>query len=156
MTGPLRFNAASAFNAAAAAARGARGGGSGGSGKRASSSLVNTFLEMLNTVKIYHWKTLSFATHKATDELYGTLNEKIDDFVEVLLGKSELGGRTKFLNVPTLKLTMTSTNEAFKKQMEAYKKFLLTMPSELGPDLLAIRDEILAALNKFLYLLTFR
>ena len=42
---------------------------------------------MLNVVKIYHWKTFSYATHKATDELYEELNENIDKFVEVLLGK---------------------------------------------------------------------
>ena len=124
--------------------------------------IVPTFLQMLNTVKLYHWKTTSFATHKATDELYGTLGEKIDEFVEVMLGKGEMGGRTKLLNTPVLKLTMFSSNDAFKKQIEIYKKFLIDMSVGNGggmnvpsnTDLLAIRDEILAALNQFLYLLT--
>ena len=124
--------------------------------------IVPTFLQMLNTVKLYHWKTTSFATHKATDELYGTLGEKIDEFVEVMLGKGEMGGRAKLLNTPVLKLTMFSSNDAFKKQIEIYKKFLIDMSVGNGggmnvpanTDLLAIRDEILAALNKFLYLLT--
>jgi len=31
-------------------------------------------LQMLMTVKLYHWNTLSFSTHKATDELYGSLH----------------------------------------------------------------------------------
>ncbi len=112
---------------------------------------------MLNTVKLYHWKTTSFSTHKATDELYGTLNEKIDDFVEVMLGKREMGGR-KLINVSMLKLTIYSNNEAFTKEVEKYKEFLLnlneTLGMDLNTDLLAIRDEILAAFNKFLYLLT--
>ena len=46
------------------------------------------FLEMLMMVKLYHWKTTSYATHKATDELYTSLNENIDKFIEVLLGKA--------------------------------------------------------------------
>lgn len=121
-------------------------------------SLVPTFLHMLNTVKLYHWKTTSFSTHKATDELYAELNEKIDEFVEVLLGKREMGGRAKLLNVSLIKLSVYSNNEAFKKQIELYKQFLLDMNETLGltvnTDLLAIRDEILAAFNKFLYLLS--
>jgi len=122
------------------------------------SAIVPTFLHMLNTVKLYHWRTTSFSTHKATDELYGSLNEKIDEFVEVMLGKGEMGGRTKLLNVSLIKLSMYSNNEAFKKQIESYKDFLLDMNESLGltvnTDLLAIRDEILASFNKFLYLLS--
>ena len=117
-------------------------------------SLVPTFLHMLNTVKLYHWKTTSFSTHKATDELYSKLNEKIDEFVEVMLGKREMGGRAKLLNVSLIKLSVYSNNEAFKKQIELYKDFLLAFNESLGVDLLAIRDEILAAFNQFLYLLS--
>jgi DNA-binding ferritin-like protein len=121
-------------------------------------AIVPTFLHMLNTVKLYHWKTTSFSTHKATDELYGSLNDKIDEFVEVMLGKGEMGGRTKLLNVSLIKLSVYSNNEAFKKQIESYKDFLLAFNDSLGltvnTDLLAIRDEILASFNKFLYLLT--
>ena len=121
--------------------------------------IVPTFLHMLNTVKLYHWKTTSFATHKATDELYATLNEKLDDFVEVMLGKREMGGRAKLLNVALIKLGVYSDNDAFRKQIESYKSFLVAMDERLvagmkNTDLLAIRDEILAAFNKFLYLLT--
>jgi hypothetical protein len=125
-------------------------------GAKASSkaqSIVPTFLHMLNTVKLYHWKTTSFSTHKATDELYGSLNEQLDKFVEVMLGKREMGGR-KLLHVSMVKLGVYSNNEAFKKQIENYKQFLLDLDVSFGPDLLAIRDEILAEFNKFLYLLS--
>jgi hypothetical protein len=142
--------------------RGYRGGkrgaahGSAAHGSAAPSMFVPTFLHMLNTVKLYHWKTTSFSTHKATDELYAELNEKIDEFVEVLLGKREMGGRAKLLNVPLIKLSVYSTHEAFTKQIENYKDFLVALNENLGSDLLAIRDEILAAFNKFLYLLSLK
>jgi hypothetical protein len=38
-------------------------------------------------IKLYHWGTLSYATHKATDDLYAKLNVNIDSFVEVMIGK---------------------------------------------------------------------
>ena len=38
-------------------------------GEYTHSHIVCVFLEMLNMVKLYHWKTYSFSTHKATDEL---------------------------------------------------------------------------------------
>jgi len=41
-----------------------------------------TFLEMLLMVKLFHWKTTSYATHKATDELYLKLNANIDSFIK--------------------------------------------------------------------------
>ena len=43
------------------------------------------FLEMLMMVKLFHWKTHSYATHKATDDLYDSLNDNIDKFIEFLL-----------------------------------------------------------------------
>ena len=33
------------------------------------------FMEILIMIKLFHWKTHSYATHKATDELYSKLNE---------------------------------------------------------------------------------
>ena len=59
------------------------------------------FLEILLMIKLFHWKTTSFATHKATDELYASLNVNIDSFIEVLLGKS--GYRTDLLSNKNIK-----------------------------------------------------
>jgi len=117
------------------------------------------FLEMLNTVKLYHWKTYSYATHKATDELYSKLNENVDHFIEVLLGKT--GQRIDLSNVKTLSLKDYTSVEAFKREVDSYKKFLIdldnnpALQSMSNTDLYNIRDELLGNLNQFLYLLTF-
>ena len=42
--------------------------------KYTESEMVLKFIEILNIVKIYHWKTFSYPEHKATDELYESLN----------------------------------------------------------------------------------
>jgi hypothetical protein len=121
--------------------------------------VIPVFLEMINTIKIYHWKTSSYATHKATDQLFADLNTKTDEFVEVLLGKSEIN-RDKILNFPSAKIHSFANNVDCRKQIESYKRFLIELPANknfnamANVDLLAIRDEILALLNQFLYLLT--
>lgn len=120
------------------------------------SHIVMIFMEMLNTVKIYHWKTRSYAQHKATDELYSKLNEHIDTFIETLSGKD--GSRIKLMENEIQVLDETNTND-FRKRIFEYRSFLINMnsyfDSKKDTDLLNIRDEILGDINQFLYLLTF-
>ncbi len=132
-----------------------------------SSSLFNfqkeitvVFMEMLMMVKLFHWKTHSYATHKATDELYGKLNEHIDSFIEVLLGKT--GSRIDLMSHKTIRLIDLSSQENLKREVEAFKGYLVSLDdnkalkSMSNSDLYNIRDEILGDLNQFLYLLTFK
>ena len=118
------------------------------------------FMEMLMMIKLFHWKTHSYATHKATDELYEKLNEHIDHFIEVLLGKTEI--RTNLLNCRKISLIDLSSQEQLKREIEKHKLFLVNLSKNSfilkmsNTDLLNIRDEILGDLNQFLYLLTFK
>jgi DNA-binding ferritin-like protein len=122
--------------------------------------IILTFLELLNTVKLFHWKTQSYATHKATDELYSSLNENVDKFVEVLLGK--IGNRVNLLKTHTIPLKDFSSTEEFIAEINRMKTFLVDLDSNdamhimSNSDLYNIRDEILGDLNQTLYLLTFR
>jgi len=121
------------------------------------SNTVQTLLEMLMTVKMYHWRTHSYAQHKATDELYERLNKHIDTFVEVYLGKSE--DRLYEMDV-RLPLYNFDKIVDFKKKMHAYRRMLHDMNQIFSPetdsDLLTVRDELLIDVNQFLYLMTFR
>ena len=125
--------------------------------------IVTQMLQMLITTKLYHWNTLSFSVHKATDELYGELNTLIDQFVEVLLGKhNNVSERNKheILSVKTLHMNNYKDTSMFKKEIETYKKYLIGLSKHFNngenSDLLNIRDEILATLNKISYLLTLK
>jgi len=121
--------------------------------------IVIKFIEILNTVKIYHWKTYSYATHKATDELYEKLNKNIDSFIEVLLGKGR--NRIDLLNVKSIRFSDFRGIEEFKQEINRFKEYLISLSerkelkSMANYDLFTIRDDILADLNQFLYLLTF-
>ena len=120
------------------------------------SHIVQTFLEMLNTVKLYHWKTHSYAQHKATDELYSKLNENVDTFVEILLGKDE--SRIKMVEKRSRLIDSTNTKD-FKDRIYEYREFLIDISKyfdqKRDTDLLNVRDEILGNINQFLYLMTF-
>jgi DNA-binding ferritin-like protein len=118
------------------------------------------FLEMLLMVKLYHWKTTSYATHKATDELYSKLNSNIDSFIEILLGKS--GARIDLMGHKHIRLVDLSSQESLKREVDKFKSYLVgltnnkAMKSMSNTDLLNIRDSILGDMNQFLYLLTFK
>ena len=118
------------------------------------------FLEMLLMVKLFHWKTTSYSTHKATDELYTKLNSNIDEFIEVLLGKTGL--RTDLMSNKNIKLVDLSSVDSLKREVASFKGYLIslndntTMKKMSNTDLYNIRDTILGDMNQFLYLLSFK
>jgi DNA-binding ferritin-like protein len=122
--------------------------------------IVAMFLQMLNTVKLYHWKTYNYSQHKATDQLYSELNDNIDTFVETMLGKT--GDRVNLTKQKTIPLYDFTNLNDFTMEIERYKTFLINMNKEAGlnitnnSDLFNIRDEILGNLNQFTYLLTLK
>jgi hypothetical protein len=122
-------------------------------------NIVVYFLEMLHTIKLFHWKTTRHAIHKATDDLHSKLSESVDSFVEIMLGKH--GGRVQLQSQTTLTVKdyASTATDSFKKEIEEYKEFLQkltnTLDSSKDSDLLNIRDEMLGQLNQFTYLLTF-
>ena len=118
------------------------------------------FLEMLLMVKLFHWKTHSYATHKATDELYTKLNANIDSFIEILLGKT--GVRSDLTNKKNIRLIDLNSTDSLKREVEAFKGYLVSLNSNQSmktmsnTDLFNIRDTILGDMNQFLYLLSFK
>jgi hypothetical protein len=118
------------------------------------------FLEMLLMVKLYHWKTNSYATHKATDDLYTKLNTNIDSFIEILLGKS--GSRIDLTSNKNIRLVDLSSQESLKREIGEFKSYLINLDDNKAmrrmsnTDLYNIRDTILGDMNQFLYLLTFK
>jgi hypothetical protein len=122
--------------------------------------VIVKFLEVLNLIKLYHWKTHSYATHKATDDLNSKLHENVDSFVEVLLGKR--GDRVNLTHKKNISLKDYTSVQEFKRELEKFKNYLvgldncIALKTMSNSDLYNIRDEMLANVNQFLYLLTFK
>lgn len=145
------------------------GGGGGGNGGRKPGCAndiadhILCFLELLNTIKIYHWTTLSYPTHKATDELHGKLSTLVDSFIEIYIGHCSRGRGGAGLPVfrfRTAKDACISFCEC--KSLDAFCKILdeniihlesLTKKLDGYTDLVNIRDEMVGALAQALYLL---
>jgi hypothetical protein len=114
------------------------------------------FFEMLLTIKLFHWKTHQYSIHKATDELYDKMNEKMDQFIEVLLGKTNI--RINLSKKKNISLNDISTLSLLQKKIKNDIGYLLSIENTKAMqvmrnvDLYTIRDEMIAILNQFLYL----
>jgi hypothetical protein len=127
------------------------------------------FLELLNTIKIYHWSTLSYPTHKATDELHDKLSELVDSFIEIYIGhcargKGGGGGgagsgvpvfRFKSEKAACIEFCECKSPDAFCKVLDDNIVHLEGLTDKLSEytDLVNIRDEMVGALAQALYLL---
>lgn len=120
-----------------------------------SAEIVNLMMTLRDQVKIYHWQTMSYPRHKATDDLVSSLDEKIDEFVETYMGKY---GRPKLTaGKSTIHLRNFHDTQAPKLLKDAIDWLTHVLPKRLkstDTDLLNIRDEIVGDLNKTLYLFT--
>jgi hypothetical protein len=127
------------------------------------------FLELLNTIKIYHWSTLSYPTHKATDELHEKLSKLVDSFIEIYIGhcargKGGGGGgagsgvpvfRFKSEKAACIEFCECKSPDAFCKVLDDNIVHLEGLTDKLNgyTDLVNIRDEMVGALAQALYLL---
>ena len=116
---------------------------------------VKRMLEVTPTIRLFHWKTDSYAAHKATDSLMETLNEIVDKYVETMLGKTNV--KIQISDYSTLNIKTPNSNNDLETFIKDLIQFLLSFHKKLDPendiDLLNIRDEIIGDLNRFLYLL---
>jgi len=128
-----------------------------------SAEYILRFLEMLNTIKIYHWATLSYPTHKATDELHSKLSELIDSFIEIYIGHLSRRGGGASAGIPVFKRGAASTIsfceckslDIFCKKLDGYIIYMESLTERLNgyTDLVNIRDEMVGAVAQALYLL---
>lgn len=116
---------------------------------------IQYMMEAHHVIKLYHWKTKSYATHKATDNLHSKLAELIDRYVEVFMGK--LNYNLKMTEHSSISIKNLDTNEQLEKYICGLIEFLTEVHKkvdlEKDTDVLNIRDEIVGEFNQFLYLL---
>jgi len=120
------------------------------------SEVVKFLLETQTQFRILHWQTKSFSRHSAYGRIYDSLDDLIDKFVEVCMGKH---GRPTFTggyvlagrDIEELELT---------EFINLVCEYLVGLSEDYDPkmdsDLLNIRDEMLAEINQLKYLLTLK
>jgi hypothetical protein len=114
-------------------------------------------LTLRNQLKLYHWQTKSYARHKAVDKILKELDEHIDSFVEIYIGKygrpklSAAQGTLKMRNLTDAGATSLCKSAAIYLQKQLVKG-LTTADS----DLINIRDEMMGEMHQLLYLFTLK
>lgn len=122
--------------------------------------LIKNMIELQTLLKLYHWNTFSYATHKATGDLSDSLSDKIDEYVEVMIGKSNGKYRINMSHFNKLVIKDASNNNQLDGLIKSFivnlNYFHSKLPSDFYSEVRNIKDEIVADLDKFLYLLTLK
>jgi hypothetical protein len=125
------------------------------------SNCLLTFLNILDQTKLYHWQTNIHARHKATDELYHGLNDLVDKFIETLHGILIINKKNNNYRILINNDSITLLNIQDTKGIDflySIKNYLegavLKEIIDNNTDLQNIRDEMLALVNKTIYLFT--
>ena len=115
--------------------------------------ILSTVIQMQGQLKILHWQTESYAEHEAFGNIYGALDSKIDNLIEVYSGKYQ---RPKFGGVKDITFADYESIkiEVFIETMDDFMTNLFM--AEQDAELANIRDEIRALLMKLKYLLSLK
>ena len=114
--------------------------------------MVDKLLGLQNQLRIFHWQTASYSEHKALGKAYEALDGLIDDFIESWMGAT--GSKIK------AGFTLTMVDYRNKAASDLMDQAYTFMTGELEnyisgrTELLNMRDEMLAVVQKTRYLLT--
>jgi hypothetical protein len=118
--------------------------------------LILKLVQIQVQFKFMHWQTTGDAKHRAYGKAYDKLGVFIDDFVEAMMGKY---GRPEFESEFSL-MFQDLKSISIQNLLDGITDFLVSFTDELDTkydtDLLNLRDEMLAAINKLKYLLTLK
>jgi hypothetical protein len=113
-------------------------------------------IQIQTQFKFLHWQTFGDAKHKSYGEIYDSLGDNIDKFVETMMGKQ---GRVEF--EPEFSIMFQDIkNLSVQNFLDGITEFLVGMTEQLDKrydtDLLNIRDEMLGDINQLKYRLTLK
>jgi hypothetical protein len=118
--------------------------------------IILKLVQIQNQFRFLHWQTFGDAKHRAYGNIYDNLGDFIDTFAEAMMGKY---GRPDFESEFSI---MFQDIKAINVQnfLDGITEFLVDMTDQLDSrydtDLLNLRDEMLAEINKLKYVLTLK
>ncbi len=118
------------------------------------SDIIVKLLAYRTDIKMFHWQTKSFPQHKISDELLTSIDNLTDQLVEVLCGLYNFRpdiNQQKFIQVKNVKNLDELSNTSKIIINDLRSDNLLFNNTEIAN----IRDEMLSAIEKALYLFSF-
>ncbi len=103
------------------------------------------------TNKLYHWNTLSYSRHIASDRFNSTLLELTDRFVETFIGKYKIKPMFSIVTIPHRLLNDRDITDFYREYITLLENLENTITDS---ELLAIRDELLSHLDQTLYVMS--
>jgi len=118
--------------------------------------IILKLVQIQNQFRFLHWQTFGDAKHRAYGNIYDNLGDFIDTFAEAMMGKY---GRPDFES--EFSIMFQDIKEInIQNFLDGITEFLVDMTDQLDSrydtDLLNLRDEMLAEINKLKYLLTLK
>ncbi len=118
--------------------------------------IILKLVQIQNQFRFMHWQTTGDAKHRAYGDIYDKLGDLMDDFAEAMMGKY---GRVEF--EPEFSIMFQDLKSLnLQDFIDGITDFLVSITEMLDPkydtDLLNLRDEMLASINKLKYLLTLK
>lgn len=129
--------------------------------------LHNMLTEMFThqiILKMFHFKTGSYAAHKASDAYLGKFAVNFDRFMEVAQGIKEFGGDNRKVSTQTININNIPVFSSADHLIDYMEHFInavlvqniLIKKSSKQTGILAIRDEMIADAQQLVYLLKFK
>jgi hypothetical protein len=113
-------------------------------------------MTLRDQIKVYHWQTITYSRHIATNDLVTKLDANIDQFVEVYIGRygrPVFSGKTS--RIPLKNINDAGAVDILKNAITWMTERLPAYLKKTDTDLFNIRDTIVGDLNQVLYLFTF-
>lgn len=112
--------------------------------------VIHFALETLAQVRLWHWQTGRHSTHVILGDLYDSLSENFDAFVEQTIGA--------FGVTPEYSVVKAEPYESADVCIQIINEWISTLSDTTevfsdNPDLASVRDNIVSAMRKAVYLL---
>jgi DNA-binding ferritin-like protein len=115
-------------------------------------TILKTLMGALMQIKLYHWATMKYSHHKALDTLHSDMQEHVDKFVEVYMGR--------FKRQPLGKFTVTTSADTdaapakIEKYLESTRDDIAKMHKSFTKttELQTILDDMMSSIDQAIYL----
>lgn len=113
--------------------------------------LFEYFIGFLGQIKIFHWSTMKYSTHKALDDLHKNLSDFIDEFIEVYIGKFN----KQPIELFKISVDATSDTSNLISYLEDQREFIRNIRNKQFKNLSEIQnilDSMISSISNTIYL----